>query len=87
MTPPASPETKLLRNLVRLHGRDPRGFEAERLPNGRVRVMAPCGAAFYPYEGWTSSFVRHLHQGFFDSRHPTTLSDPGRCGSGEGGTG
>lgn len=85
MTLPLSPETRLLRNLVRLHGRDPHGFEATVLPSQRVRVMAPCGAAFYPCDGWTSRFVRHLHQGFFDPRQPATLS--GERGSGEGGTG
>jgi hypothetical protein len=86
MVKPASSETRLLHNLVRLHGRDPRGFEATVLPSRVVRVMAPSGAAFYPLEGWTSRFVRHLHQGFFDQRHPTTLS--GETGSsGAGGTG
>jgi hypothetical protein len=87
MTKPATPETRLLRNLVRLHGRDPQGFEATLLPTSIVRVMAPSGAAFYPVEGWTSRFVRHLHQGFFDARQPATLSEHGRCESGAGGTG
>ena len=52
------PETRLLRNLVRFHGRDPSGFEARLLETGMVRVTAPSGAAFYPMEGWISRFVR-----------------------------
>ena len=87
MSKGSSLETKLLHNLVRLHGRDPRGFEATVLPTCVIRVMAPCGAAFYPIEGWISRFVRHLHQGFFDSRQPATLSAGHAGESGGGGTG
>ncbi|TFZ07589.1 hypothetical protein [Ramlibacter humi] len=66
----SSLETRLLRQLVRLSGRDPEGFEAQVLDGGRIRVHAPCGAAFYPTEAWTSHFMLHLHQGWFDARNP-----------------
>ena len=87
MAKPSPPETRLLRNLVRLNGRDPSGFEAKVLTTGMVQVTAPCGAAFYPVEGWISRFVRHLHQGLFDARRPATLSSEHAAASGEGGTG
>jgi hypothetical protein len=86
MSRSSSPETRLLRSLVRLHGRDPEGFRATVLPERAVQVMAPCGAAVYPLDGWTSRFVRHLHQGFFDARHPALLPAE-HAGSGGGGTG
>ena len=87
MSPHFPAETRLVRNLVRLHGRDPRGFQAAVLPGGRLQMLAPCGAAFYPLDGWTSRFVRHLVQGFFDPRHPATLSGAAAAISGAGGTG
>ena len=83
----ASPETRLLRSLVRLHGRDPSGFQATVLPDRTVQVMAPSGAAFYPLEGWTSRFLRHLHRGFFDARQPALVSALHAAPSGAGGTG
>lgn len=83
----SSPETRLLRNLVRLHGRDPDGFQATVMPDRTVQVMAPSGAAFYPLEGWTSRFVRHLHQGLFDARRPALVSAEHAATSGGGGTG
>ena len=66
-------ETELLRQLVLVQGRDPGGFSAALLPDGSISVRSPAAAAFYPLEGWTSRFVRHLHQGFFD---PKTLAQP-----------
>ena len=87
MAKPYPPETRLLRNLVRLNGRDPSGFEARVLPTGMVQVTAPSGAAFYPMEGWISRFVRHLHQGLFDKRRPVMLTSEHAAASGEGGTG
>jgi hypothetical protein len=87
MAKPCPPETRLLRNLVRLNGRDPSGFDAKLLPTGMVQVTAPSGAAFYPLEGWISRFVRHLHQGLFDARRPATLTSEHAAASGEGGTG
>jgi len=87
MVKPSPPETRLLRNLVRLHGRDPGGFEAKVLPTGMVQITAPSGAAFYPLDGWISRFVRHLHQGLFDGRRPATLTSGHAAASGEGGTG
>jgi len=87
MAKPNPPETRLLRNLVRLHGRDPSGFEAKLLPTRMVQVTAPSGAAYYPVDGWISRFVRHLYQGLFDARHPVTLTSEHASASGEGGTG
>jgi len=66
-------ETQLLRQLVLVQGRDPRGFTAALLPGGSISVRSPAAAAFYPVEGWTSRFLRHLHRGFFDAR---TLERP-----------
>lgn len=82
-----SPETRLLHSLVRLHGRDPGGFQATVLPDRTVQVMAPSGAAYYPLDGWTSRFVRHLHNGFFDARQPAMVSSDHAFASGGGGTG
>ena len=61
-------ETQLLRQLVVVHGRDPAGFSAAVLPDGTISVRSPAAAAFYPLEAWTSRFLRHLHQGYFDAR-------------------
>jgi hypothetical protein len=66
--------TELVRNLVRCNGRDPGRFSASIDEGGRVTVRGPNGAVYYPPEGWTSKFVRHLHNGFFDERvevHPS----------------
>jgi len=60
------PETRLLHNLLRLHGRCPDGFSAVFLLDGSISIIGPHGAAFYPGDGWTSRFLRHLRQGFFD---------------------
>ena len=65
----ASPvETQLLRQLVVVQGRDPWGFSAAVLPDGTISVRSPAAAAFYPLDGWTTRFMRHLDQGYFDAR-------------------
>jgi hypothetical protein len=61
-------ETQLLRQLVVVQGRDPWGFSAAVLPDGTISVRSPAAAAFYPLDGWTSRFMRHLHQGYFDAQ-------------------
>jgi hypothetical protein len=66
--------TKLVHNLVRLNGRDPAGYEAYILEDGSIAVRNGTAAAYYPLEGWTSRFSRHLHQGFFDPPHGPPLS-------------
>jgi len=66
--PPSAIETQVLRRLVEVEGRDPWGFTAAVLPDGSISVRSPAAAAFYPLDGWTSRFVRHLHQGYFDAR-------------------
>lgn len=63
-------ETQLLRQLVVVQGRDPWGFSAAVLPDGTISVRSPAAAAFYPLEGWSTRFMRHLHQGYFDARTP-----------------
>jgi hypothetical protein len=60
------PETRLLHNLLRLHGRNPAGFSATFLPDETISVVSPHGAVFYREPGWTSRFLRHLQLGFFD---------------------
>lgn len=72
---PAPQETQLLRQLVSVQGRDPGGFSAALLPSGSISVRSPAAAAFYPLDGWTHRFVRHLHQGYFD---PRALAQPTR---------
>lgn len=58
----------MLRQLVLVQGRDPGGFFAALLPGGSISVRSPAAAAFYPVEGWTQRFERHLGQGFYDAR-------------------
>jgi hypothetical protein len=65
---PSPIETQLLRQLVMVQGRDPRGFSAAVLSDGSISVRSPAAAAFYPLDGWTTRFVRHLHQGYFDAQ-------------------
>ena len=65
---PSPIETHLLRQLVVVQGRDPWGFSAAVLPDGTISVRSPAAAAFYPLDGWTTRFMRHLHQGYFDAR-------------------
>ncbi|TFY99395.1 hypothetical protein EZ313_22880 [Ramlibacter henchirensis] len=65
-------ETQLLRQLVLVQGRDATGFAASVLPDGCcISVRSPAAAAFYPLEGWTSRFLRHLHHGYFDPKAVT----------------
>ena len=61
-------ETELLRQLVAMQDRDPSGFSAAVLADGTISVRSPAAAAFYPLAGWTTRFMRHLHQGYFDAR-------------------
>jgi hypothetical protein len=49
-----------------MHGRDATGFKARIHDDGTVAVTGPAGTASYPIDGWTSRFVRHLHEGYFD---------------------
>lgn len=66
---PSAPcvQTKLLRSLVRLHGRPPEAFRIHRAsPDGRVLVVGPTSVVSYPAESWTTAFLRHLHRGYFD---------------------
>ena len=65
---PSPAETQLLRQLVVVQGRDPWGFSAAVLPDGTISVRSTAAAAFYPIEGWTRRFERHLRQGYFDGR-------------------
>lgn len=65
---PSPVETQLLRQLVVVQGRDPWGFSAVVLPDGTISVRSPAAAAFYPLDGWTTRFMRHLDQGYFDAR-------------------
>lgn len=61
-----SMETTLLRQLVRLHGRDPSSFQAVVLQDGSICVRCRGTAAFYRPQAWTSRFVHHLCKGYFD---------------------
>ena len=63
------PETRLLHSLLRLHGRNPEGFSASLQPDGTISIVGSHGAVFYPGEGWTSRFLRHLLLGYFDPVH------------------
>lgn len=60
------PETRLLHNLLGLHGRCADGFSVAFLSDGSVRVRGPRTASFYPGVAWTSRFLRHLLCGYFD---------------------
>ncbi|MBA2962003.1 MULTISPECIES: hypothetical protein [Ramlibacter] len=76
MKNPSPDVSKLVQNLVRLTGRDAHGYEAFVLADASIAVRNSTAAAYYPLEGWTSRFIRHLHQGFYDPPHGPTLS---RC--------
>jgi hypothetical protein len=59
--------TRLVRNLVRLNGRDADAFEASILDEGSIAIHNATTAVYYAPEGWVSKFNRHLHRGFFDA--------------------
>lgn len=60
------PHTSFVQSIVRKHGRNAADFGAMILDDGTVAVSGPIGTALYPLDGWTSKFVRHLEQGYFD---------------------
>ena len=57
--------TELARHIVRLHGGDPGAFTVTETYDGYVCVRGSGTAAFYPREGWTARFTRHLLSGYF----------------------
>jgi hypothetical protein len=59
--------SKLVRNLVRLNGRDADSFEACILEDGSIAVRNATTAVYYVPEAWMSKFTRHLYRGFFDA--------------------
>jgi hypothetical protein len=61
------PETRLVHALLRLHGRSADGFSARFLADGAICITGPGTAVFYTGAGWTSRFLRHVHQGYFDA--------------------
>lgn len=70
---PCTATTRLIRNLLRLHGHPAEAFVASCLDDGSVCVRGPGAFASYRPEAWTSKFVRHLCAGYFDPRpalHP-----------------
>ena len=58
--------TSLARNIARCAGRDPEGFAVSSTTDGGICICSPYTATYYPSEGWTSKFSRHVHAGFFD---------------------
>jgi hypothetical protein len=62
--------THLAQNIVRCAGRDPEGFAVSSTSDGGICVCSRFTATYYPPEGWTSKFSRHLHAGFFDCPAP-----------------
>jgi hypothetical protein len=70
--------TRVVRHLVRLHQREPAGFQASLLQGGTVCIRGPAAAAYYPQPAWISKFVRHLHQGYYDSRAWVPATDEAR---------
>jgi hypothetical protein len=66
--------TRLVRNLVRLNGRDADAFEACVHEDGSIAVRNATTAVYYVPEGWMSKFNRHLHRGFFDA--PVNAATP-----------
>jgi hypothetical protein len=60
--------TRLLKNLLRISGREIKNFELKLLDGKSVRVLLDGVVAHYPLEGWTSRLLRHLYAGFFDPR-------------------
>jgi hypothetical protein len=73
--------TRLVRNLVRLNGRDSTTFQASVLEDGSIAVHNATTAVYYVQDGWISKFNRHLHLGFFDA--PAHAATPHAMGTSE----
>lgn len=59
--------TRLVRNLVRLHGGDAGDFEAAVREDGSIAVHNATTAVYYVPDAWMSRFNRQLHHGSFDA--------------------
>lgn len=59
--------THLVRNIVRLNGREPLDFSVSAVSPADVCVRGANVAVFYPAKAWISKFVRHLLTGYFDA--------------------
>jgi hypothetical protein len=51
---------------MRLHERSPDGYSVKVLANDAICITGPHSATFYRRAAWTSHFLSHLRQGYFD---------------------